>query len=261
MKLLSVLALATGFTSALANNIPFTLCEKGDAVTIKDISTDKVPAPGETLHLTATGSSSIAITDGTYDLTIKALGITFVQKSGDLCTDEYVKIKCPVAAGTEVDVSGVFDLPKNLPKMKFDIELHAKDSAGDKLFCADMTVDLSQAATEVAEESVPMVIADSFVGAATTHYEDPKPSGCESGEMAIQILGVAGDFCSPKCSATSPCPSDVPTGTLASPQCVLAAQGSASPTNCALICSASEKCPTGASCKSISGTGICTYDD
>lgn len=98
----------------------------------------------------------------------------------------------------------------------------------------------------------------------TTHYEDPKPTGCEAGEMAIQILGLSGDFCSPTCSVSSPCPTDVPAGTTATPQCALSAQGSASATNCALICdpnAATSGCPTNASCKAISGTGLCTYDD
>jgi len=94
------------------------------------------------------------------------------------------------------------------------------------------------------------------------HYEDPKPNGCASDELSVRVLGLAGDFCSPYCSTSQPCPTDVPTGTTATPECVLETGGS-QPTNCALICSpsANDACPSGASCKPISGTGVCTYDD
>ena len=97
-----------------------------------------------------------------------------------------------------------------------------------------------------------------------THYEDPKPNGCQSDEEAVQITGVSGDFCSPSCSPTSACPSDTPAGTTARPECVLEKQGSSSPTNCALICNPSDNaggCPNGASCKKVSVVGVCTYDD
>jgi len=95
----------------------------------------------------------------------------------------------------------------------------------------------------------------------TTHYEDPK-SGCQADELAVQITGVDGDFCSPKCTTTA-CPTDVPTGVTATPQCALS---SASSTDkyCALICQPGandDQCGTNASCKSIQGVGICTYDD
>jgi len=107
-------------------------------------------------------------------------------------------------------------------------------------------------------------------GPSSGHYGDPK-NGCASDEQSVQITGVQGDFCSPKCEGVlfKHCPSDVPDGATAKPECVLETQGSSKPTQCALICQPSENladgsnaaCPTNASCKPISGTGICTYDD
>merc|ERR1711959_307348 len=97
---------------------------------------------------------------------------------------------------------------------------------------------------------------------ATSHYEDPKPNGCQSDEQAIQIQGVAGDFCTPKCDSSGACPTDVPSGVTAKPQCAL--QDTSGNKYCALICSPSgndDQCGTNASCKSIQGTGLCTYDD
>eukprot|EP00470_Lotharella_oceanica_P005831 CAMPEP_0170177522 /NCGR_PEP_ID=MMETSP0040_2-20121228/10435_1 /TAXON_ID=641309 /ORGANISM="Lotharella oceanica, Strain CCMP622" /LENGTH=135 /DNA_ID=CAMNT_0010420195 /DNA_START=18 /DNA_END=425 /DNA_ORIENTATION=+ len=97
---------------------------------------------------------------------------------------------------------------------------------------------------------------------ATTHYGDPK-DGCESDEISAQIQGVQGDFCTSKCSLIKACPTDVPTGVTAKPQCAL--QTSTGDKYCALICSPSSKnddqCGTNASCKPISGVGVCTYDD
>merc|ERR1712072_331239 len=97
---------------------------------------------------------------------------------------------------------------------------------------------------------------------STSHYEDPKPNGCQSDEQAIQIQGVKGDFCTPKCTT------DVPSGVTARPQCAL--KDTSGNKYCALICSPSTdeaslragdaQCGK-ATCKAIQGVGLCTYDD
>jgi hypothetical protein len=96
----------------------------------------------------------------------------------------------------------------------------------------------------------------------SSHYEDPKPNGCRADEEAIQISGVAGDFCTPQCVGTT-CPSDVPAGVTATPTCAL--QDTSGNKFCALMCNPAQtpdhECGTKASCKAISGVGICTYDD
>jgi C1A family cysteine protease len=105
--------------------------------------------------------------------------------------------------------------------------------------------------------------------AASTHYSDPK-TGCLTDETEITIQGVDGDFCTPKCGLFKRCPTDMPTGVTAAPQCALQ-DASTHQGYCALICSpsaeikdqkaADAQCGTNASCKPISGLGICTYDD
>ncbi len=91
-----------------------------------------------------------------------------------------------------------------------------------------------------------------------THYGDPS-GGCMTDELAIQVTGVAGDFCSPKCKATS-CPTDKPDGVTAKPQCAL--QTSTGVKYCALICDPSDAAACGSgTCKAIQGTGLCSYDD
>ena len=70
------------------------------------------------------------------------------------------------------------------------------------------------------------------VGTNPTHYGDPK-NGCESDEQAVQVQGVSGDFCSPKCSGMT-CPSDKPL-VLRHPMCAL--QTTTGDKYCALVLS------------------------
>jgi C1A family cysteine protease len=95
-----------------------------------------------------------------------------------------------------------------------------------------------------------------------SHYEDPK-GGCRSDEIDIQIQGVQGAVCSPSCTLGIFCPKDVPTGVTARPTCALQ-DSSTQKKYCALICTPGaddNQCGENASCKSIQGVGICTYDD
>merc|ERR1712159_235596 len=94
---------------------------------------------------------------------------------------------------------------------------------------------------------------------STGPYEDPP---CASDEQAVQVTGLDGTFCSPKCKGlfVKTCPA-APAGVTAQGKCVLEAQGSSSPTNCALICSGDSECPKGASCQTIQGTGLCLYPE
>jgi len=120
------------------------------------------------------------------------------------------------------------------------------------------------ACISVSTPSVITTLIPEFVSAAanSSHYEDPKPNGCLSDEQAIQIQGVSGDFCTPKCTGIlkMSCPQDLPDGVTAKPQCALKDQSGNK--YCALICTpgANDSCGK-ATCKSIQGTGICTYDD
>merc|ERR1711906_66097 len=97
-----------------------------------------------------------------------------------------------------------------------------------------------------------------------THYGNPA-DGCMSDEQAVQVQGLSGSFCSPDC-ASAACPTDVPSGVTAAPQCAL--KSATGDKKCALICSATtdeESLRAGdamcgkATCQPIQGTGICTY--
>merc|ERR1712060_830664 len=87
---------------------------------------------------------------------------------------------------------------------------------------------------------------------STYHYEKPP---CQSDEMAAQVQGTNGEVCAPHCD-TGACPTDVPPGTTAKPQCAL--QDTSGKKYCALTCFLGG-CPTGAKCTHIGLAGICLY--
>merc|ERR1719454_1369868 len=97
-----------------------------------------------------------------------------------------------------------------------------------------------------------------------THYGDPA-SGCMSDEQPVKVQGLSGDFCAPDCKSAA-CPTDVPAGVTAKPQCAL--QSTTGDKKCALICSPSTdeaslragdaQCGA-ATCSPIQSVGICTY--
>jgi len=97
----------------------------------------------------------------------------------------------------------------------------------------------------------------------TGPYEDPA-NGCDSDEMAIRIQGVSGDFCAPQCTGIfkNNCPAP-PSSINGQGQCVL--QTSSGDRYCAVTCNpyGTAQCNAQAqmTCKSVQGTGLCTYDD
>merc|ERR1719401_200940 len=91
----------------------------------------------------------------------------------------------------------------------------------------------------------------------TTHYEKLP---CLSDEVAVQVQGADGSVCSAKCDSTGACPTDLPPGTTAKPNCALQ-DSSSGDRYCALTCFLGG-CPEGASCAMIGGMrGICLYSD
>lgn len=90
-----------------------------------------------------------------------------------------------------------------------------------------------------------------------SHYENPK-DGCRSDEEPVRISGIPGELCSPDCTKAA-CPTDVPSGVTADPECVL--QDTAHHKRCALVCKRSSECGAGARChKPQPSIGLCTYD-
>eukprot|EP00403_Amphidinium_massartii_P031907 CAMPEP_0178433198 /NCGR_PEP_ID=MMETSP0689_2-20121128/32780_1 /TAXON_ID=160604 /ORGANISM="Amphidinium massartii, Strain CS-259" /LENGTH=505 /DNA_ID=CAMNT_0020055215 /DNA_START=83 /DNA_END=1601 /DNA_ORIENTATION=- len=92
---------------------------------------------------------------------------------------------------------------------------------------------------------------------STTHYEKPP---CQRDEIQLEVQGMTGVTCSPKCTTTD-CPSDVPAGATAKPDCVLEDQ-STGDKYCALTCLFGG-CPDGSKCTHGGGsmTGLCMYPE
>jgi len=92
--------------------------------------------------------------------------------------------------------------------------------------------------------------------AAASHYEKPP---CQADEMAGQ-LATGAAVCAPKCSASGTCPTDVPSGTKATPQCLL--KTTSGDKYCGLSCKEAGDCPTEGQCTKpvpFLPMGVCTY--
>ena len=114
------------------------------------------------------------------------------------------------------------------------------------------------------KNNLPAFMILAVLATVAAHYGDPNDGGCEKDEQPVKINGLAGDFCSPPCSSSGACPTDVPAGVTAKPTCALTSSSGAK--YCALICNPSMEafentCGKNATCKAIQGTGICTYND
>ena len=86
------------------------------------------------------------------------------------------------------------------------------------------------------------------------HYGNPA-FGCLHDEVAAGLQGASGDDCMPR-AYNNACPSDVPTGTTATPMALV--QDQSGNKYCCLVCRglASGTCPSTASCVSPRGLNI-----
>jgi len=106
-------------------------------------------------------------------------------------------------------------------------------------------------------------LAVAAAAAPKPHYGDPL-DGCRSDETKLQLGGVPGAFCAPKCdfnSSTPTCPTDVSQGTTAKPVCA----HDSGKDYCFLDCSDSKigaHCAgPDATCKYSEFARVCTYDE
>ena len=143
-----------------------------------------------------------------------------------------------------------------------------------------LSLAMSAAAVEEAKLSLPLatatvMTADLAQDAASHHHETlshygPPPTGCEKDEKAFQIQGIPGGICAAKCTDFLPCPSDLPDGVTAVPQCALQDQSGLH--YCVLVCQSEgaglrgglrdDQCGD-ATCQPVpgqGGIGICTYE-
>lgn len=257
------------------------------------------PVKGAPFTIDGTGTVDEAMTASQYTLKIALNGIPVFTHSGDGCKPDKVQLPlgmgevdlaglpCPTTAGQAIKLHESVSVAKTSPNGKFTTTFTAVDQNNQPALCVeiDFTMSGEEEETEVdSQEKKPLklrtisakadpgkptiveVIGKGFKG-ANGHYEDPLDGSCGAEELNVTVTGIAGSFCSPKCTLGAICPKDVPTGVTAKPQCAL--QDSTGGKYCALICTpanedpATDACGTNASCKAVPGhptIGLCTYD-
>eukprot|EP00401_Gymnodinium_catenatum_P066345 CAMPEP_0117540194 /NCGR_PEP_ID=MMETSP0784-20121206/43374_1 /TAXON_ID=39447 /ORGANISM="" /LENGTH=347 /DNA_ID=CAMNT_0005336843 /DNA_START=35 /DNA_END=1075 /DNA_ORIENTATION=+ len=101
---------------------------------------------------------------------------------------------------------------------------------------------------------VAAVVAVLLWPSAATHYT------CTGDDITGEVQGETGTVCGPKCregGRSFDCPTDVPDGTSAQPQCML--QDVDQNGYCGLLCQTDLQCPSGASCRRVGGVGMCIH--
>ena len=160
---------------------------------------------------------------------------------------------CPLVPSDDITFKRYVSTSKHMIKGSTTSKLSGVDQDGEQFICVDMTLD-----NEVPFEATvkPKYTIDST---ANGHYGDPY-TGCAADEKSFTIQGLTGEVCAPSCTSAA-CPTDVPTGVTAAPQCAL--QDQSGNKYCVLLCSPSvedDQCGENATCKPIQGQGVCTYD-
>ena len=97
---------------------------------------------GTTVTITASGSSSEAVADGSYSLEADYLGIPLTTLTGDICAaDAPVKIKCPQPAGAQT-ISGSFAIPAEAPAGDYTLVIKANTKDSKELICLNVSFTL-----------------------------------------------------------------------------------------------------------------------
>jgi cathepsin B len=135
--LLAVAAVVSG------TSVPFTSCgSSSDKATITSLSVNGTITPGSTLQLQADGTLSETVTDATYDVEVKVLGIPVINEKGDACHSSTFHLDCPLSAGP-LSSQAVVNVPSIAPKGSYDAQVSAADQDGNQLFCIQATIDIS----------------------------------------------------------------------------------------------------------------------
>ncbi|KLT39230.1 vacuole protein [Cutaneotrichosporon oleaginosum] len=119
-----------------------------DPLQIESIElTPDPPKPGKALEVKVKASAIEKIEEGAYaDVTVKLGLIKLLQKQFDLCEEARnanASVQCPVEKGDYTVVQKV-DLPKEIPKAKFVVNVRAYTADDDDLACLDLIVDFMQ---------------------------------------------------------------------------------------------------------------------
>ncbi|WVW84722.1 phosphatidylglycerol/phosphatidylinositol transfer protein [Kwoniella bestiolae CBS 10118] len=116
-----------------------------DAVQLKSIHvTPDPPVPGKNLTVEVEADVIEPIKEGAYaDVTVKLGLIKLLQKQFDVCEEARnanATVQCPVAPGP-YKVKQTVELPKEIPKAKFSVQVRGYTDEDDDMVCLDLFVD------------------------------------------------------------------------------------------------------------------------
>jgi len=225
---------------------------KGGVVGYKDVSHDDMDALMEAV---AKGPVSVAIEADKSVFQLYKSGVLSTTCGSNL--DHGVLV---VGYGTDAETGKDFWLVKNSWGASWGAEgyvklLRGKKGAGECGLKSQPSYPVVKATPGPSPGPAPGPSPGPSPPAPTSHYEKPP---CQSDEVEAEVQGTNGELCAPKCDGTS-CPTDVPAGTKAKPQCLLQ-DSSSGEKYCALACVLPGSCPSGATCARIGGiVGVCVY--
>ncbi|OCF33433.1 phosphatidylglycerol/phosphatidylinositol transfer protein [Kwoniella heveanensis BCC8398] len=116
-----------------------------DAVQLKSISVSPdPPVPGKNLTVSVEADVIKTIDDGAYaDVTVKLGLIKLLHKQFDVCEEAEnanATVQCPVKPGP-YSVKQTVELPKEIPKAKFSVQVRGYTSDDEDMVCLDLFVD------------------------------------------------------------------------------------------------------------------------
>ncbi|WWD04914.1 phosphatidylglycerol/phosphatidylinositol transfer protein [Kwoniella europaea PYCC6329] len=116
-----------------------------DAVQLKSIHvTPDPPVPGKNLTVEVEADVIEPIKEGAYaDVTVKLGLIKLLQKQFDVCEEARnanATVQCPVSPGP-YKVKQTVELPKEIPKAKFSVQVRGYTDEDEDMVCLDLFVD------------------------------------------------------------------------------------------------------------------------
>ncbi|KAJ9100462.1 Phosphatidylglycerol/phosphatidylinositol transfer protein [Naganishia friedmannii] len=116
-----------------------------DAVQIKEINVNPdPPAPGKNLTVNVKAEVLKTIDEGAWAHVVVKLGlIKLLQKDFDICEvarDNNATVQCPILPGS-YDITQTVQLPREIPRAKFAVNVQAYDKDDEDLACVNLFVD------------------------------------------------------------------------------------------------------------------------
>lgn len=116
----------------------------------KVVASPDPPVKGNNNTIKGSGTASVDVADGTFELVLKVDGVKLLDKKGGFCSPDTIKLPlgsgsmyfpgfpCPYKAGDPAAIPLYISLSKSAPPGATESILTATSASGDKLFCVDV---------------------------------------------------------------------------------------------------------------------------